>query len=92
MKLVNRIKGFSLFELVVVLTIIGVLIAIAIDKLPAWQEQAERSAMQNVAGSLNSAGSAANNFTSKSTGTCINFMDSEGCRASCIFGTRCLLV
>lgn len=53
--MVNRIKGFSLFELVVVLTIIGVLIAIAIDKLPAWQEQAERAAMQNVVGSLNSA-------------------------------------
>lgn len=53
--MISRIKGFSLFELVVVLTIIAVLIAIAIDKLPAWQEKAERAAMQNVAGSLNSA-------------------------------------
>jgi prepilin-type N-terminal cleavage/methylation domain-containing protein len=53
--LLNRIKGFSLFELVVTLTIIAVLIAIAIDKLPAWQALAERSAVENVAGSLRSA-------------------------------------
>jgi len=53
--LTSRIKGFSLFELVVTLTIIGVLIAIAIDRLPAWQAFAERAAMENVAGSLRSA-------------------------------------
>jgi prepilin-type N-terminal cleavage/methylation domain-containing protein len=47
--------GFSLFELVVVLTLIGVLIAIAIDKLPAWQAQAERAAAESVVGSLRSA-------------------------------------
>lgn len=51
----NRIRGFSLFELVVTITIIAVLIAIAINKLPAWQALAERSAMENVAGSLRSA-------------------------------------
>ena len=51
----NKIRGFSLFELVVALTIIGVLIAIAIGKLPAWQAMAERSAMESVAGSLRSA-------------------------------------
>ena len=48
-------KGFSLLELVIVLTMIGVLIAIAINKLPAWQAQAERAAVENVAGSLRSA-------------------------------------
>jgi len=52
---ISKIKGFSLFELVVTLTIIGVLIAIAINKLPAWQAFAERAAMENVAGSLRSA-------------------------------------
>jgi len=53
--LLRRIKGFSLFELVLVLTTIGVLIAIAIDRLPAWQALAERTAMESVAGSLRSA-------------------------------------
>lgn len=48
-------KGFSLFELVVVLTLIGVLIAVAIDKLPAWQSGAEQAAVESVAGSLRSA-------------------------------------
>ncbi len=51
----RNISGFSLFELVVTLTIIGVLIAIAIDKLPAWQAEAERAAMESVTGSLRSA-------------------------------------
>lgn len=53
--LINRIKGFSLFELVVALTIIGVLIAIAINKLPAWQAAAEQAAVESVAGSMRSA-------------------------------------
>jgi prepilin-type N-terminal cleavage/methylation domain-containing protein len=53
--MIREIKGFSLFELVVVLTIIGILIAIAADKLPAWQSQAERASMESVAGSLRSA-------------------------------------
>lgn len=53
--MINKIKGLSLLELVVVLTIIGVLIAIAINKLPAWQALAEQTAMENVAGSLRSA-------------------------------------
>ena len=53
--MISRIKGFSLFELVVVLTIIAMLIAIAIDKLPAWQAMAERAAMESVSGSLRSA-------------------------------------
>lgn len=48
-------RGFSLLELVVVLTLIGVLISIAIAKLPAWQAQAEQAATKSVAGSLRSA-------------------------------------
>jgi len=53
--LLRRINGFSLFELVIVLTMIAVLIAVAIEKLPAWQAMAERTAMESVAGSLRSA-------------------------------------
>ncbi len=48
-------RGFSLFELVVVLTLIGILVAVAIDKLPAWQAGAEQAAVVSVAGSLRSA-------------------------------------
>jgi prepilin-type N-terminal cleavage/methylation domain-containing protein len=51
----SKNRGFSLLELVVVLTIIGVLIAIALDKLPVWQAEAERTAMESVTGSLRSA-------------------------------------
>ena len=50
-----RSRGFSLLELLFVLTVIGVLIAIALDKLPTWQAQAERTAAENVVGSLRSA-------------------------------------
>lgn len=53
--MLRKIKGFSLFELVIVLTMIAVLIAVAIDKLPAWQAMAERTAMESVSGSLRSA-------------------------------------
>lgn len=48
-------RGFSLLELVFVLTIIGVLIAVALDKLPKWQAQAERAAAESVVGGLRSA-------------------------------------
>lgn len=44
-----------MFDLVVALSIIAVLVAIAIDRLPAWQAFAERAAMENVVGSLRSA-------------------------------------
>ena len=53
--MIREIKGFSLFELVVVLTIIGILTAFAAEKLPVWQAQAERASMESVAGSLRSA-------------------------------------
>lgn len=51
----SKQKGFSLFELIVVLTIIGVLIAVAASKFPVWQAQAEQASMQSVTGSLRSA-------------------------------------
>ncbi len=48
-------KGFSLFELVLVLTAVGLLIAFAINRLPAWQAEAERAAMVNLERNLRSA-------------------------------------
>lgn len=48
-------KGFSLLELVLVLTVIGLLIAFAMNRLPAWQAEAERAAVINVERNLRSA-------------------------------------
>jgi len=48
-------SGFSMLELVVVIIIISVLLAIGISKLMKLQVQAERSAMENVIGTLQSA-------------------------------------
>jgi prepilin-type N-terminal cleavage/methylation domain-containing protein len=48
-------QGFSLLEMVIALTLIGILIAIAVDRLPVWQIEAERTAAEGVAGSLRSA-------------------------------------
>lgn len=41
--------------MVVVLTLIGVLIALALEKMPVWQSGAERAAAESVVGSLRSA-------------------------------------
>ncbi|MGD8925552.1 MAG: prepilin-type N-terminal cleavage/methylation domain-containing protein [Thioalkalispiraceae bacterium] len=51
----HRQQGFSMLELVIVIIIISVLLAIAISKLMKLQVQAERSAMENVIGTLQSA-------------------------------------
>ena len=48
-------RGFSLLELVVVIIIISVLLAVAIDRLMRLQVVAERAAMETVIGHLQSA-------------------------------------
>ncbi|MHB8453794.1 MAG: prepilin-type N-terminal cleavage/methylation domain-containing protein [Acidiferrobacterales bacterium] len=52
---IKRQRGFSLFELVVVIAIIALLLAVAIDRLWALQADAEQVAMEQVLGSLRSA-------------------------------------
>ncbi len=52
---VRRTKGFSLLELVVVIVVISVLLVVAISRLLALQVDAERVAMESVAGTLRSA-------------------------------------
>jgi prepilin-type N-terminal cleavage/methylation domain-containing protein len=47
--------GFSLLELVIVIVIVSVLLVVAISRLLALQVDAERVAMENVAGALRSA-------------------------------------
>lgn len=48
-------RGFSLLELVIVIVIISVLIVVAISRLIALQEAAERASMESVVGTLRSA-------------------------------------
>lgn len=48
-------RGFTLLELTIVVIIISLLVAIAIDRLLKLQVQAERAAMQGVLGNLQSA-------------------------------------
>lgn len=47
--------GFSLLELVVVIVLIGVLIAVALDRLLPWIDEAERVAVMRLEGELRSA-------------------------------------
>jgi len=51
----GRHRGFSLLELVVVIVVISILLAMAISRLLALQVEAERVAMETVAGTLRSA-------------------------------------
>lgn len=48
-------NGFSVLELIVVVTVIGILATFAVDRLWAVQIDAENTAMENVVGSLRSA-------------------------------------
>ncbi|MEO8145745.1 MAG: type II secretion system protein [Betaproteobacteria bacterium] len=49
-----RARGFSLIELVVALTIVGVLVGVFLDRALFYREQAEKSAMEQVALDLRS--------------------------------------
>jgi general secretion pathway protein G len=49
------VRGFSLLELVVVIVIISILLTVAVSRLLALQVDAERVAMETVAGTLRSA-------------------------------------
>ena len=48
-------KGFTLIELIVVITIVVILASMLLDRVQYYQEQAEKTAMQQVAGVLQSA-------------------------------------
>jgi len=48
-------KGFTLFELIVVITIIVILTGLFLLRVPLYQEQAEKAAMQQVEGAIQSA-------------------------------------
>ncbi len=50
-----KAQGFSLFELIVVILLIGIFMTLAIDNLLRLQVDAERASVQHVIGSLNSA-------------------------------------
>lgn len=48
-------RGFTLIELIIVICIIVVLAGLFLQRVPLYQEQAEKAAMQQVAGALQSA-------------------------------------
>ena len=50
----NRTRGFSLLELVVSLTLAAVLVGVFLDRALYYREQAEKSAMEQVANDLRS--------------------------------------
>jgi prepilin-type N-terminal cleavage/methylation domain-containing protein len=55
LKLLNRQQGFSLFELVVVVLLVGVFMSFALDRMLQIQIDAERVSVQHVIASLKSA-------------------------------------
>lgn len=48
-------RGFTLFELIVVITIVVILAGLFLLRVPIYQEQAEKAAMQQVEGAIQSA-------------------------------------
>lgn len=53
--LTRSAKGFTLIELVIVITIVVILIAVSLERLGGYQEQAEKAAMVEVVGTIQSA-------------------------------------
>ena len=51
----NKQRGFTLIELIVVIIIIVILMGLLIDRALFYQEQAEKTAMEEVAGTIQSA-------------------------------------
>lgn len=49
------IKGFTLIELIIVISIVVILAGLFLVRVPFYQEQAEKAAMQQVAGAIQSA-------------------------------------
>jgi general secretion pathway protein G len=48
-------KGFTLIELIIVISIVAILAGFFLSRIPYYQEQAEKTAMEQVAGALQSA-------------------------------------
>ena len=52
---VSRARGFTLFEFAVSATIVALLTALLLQRLPAWREQAELAAVARIAAVLRTA-------------------------------------
>ncbi|HEY8606807.1 MAG TPA: prepilin-type N-terminal cleavage/methylation domain-containing protein [Noviherbaspirillum sp.] len=55
MRVLRGARGFTLFELVIVICIVALFSAFLLDRLRLYQEMAEKAAMEQTAGSLRSA-------------------------------------
>ncbi|ADE12831.1 type II secretion system protein [Sideroxydans lithotrophicus] len=51
----SRCRGFTLLELIVVISIVAIMAAVFLSRIPYYQEQAEKTAMEQVASAVQSA-------------------------------------
>lgn len=51
----RRLRGFSLFELILVVTIVVILASVLLDRVLRYQEEAEKAAMEHTVGVIKSA-------------------------------------